>query len=238
MRTMARLALPALLLLLCACAAKDPAPADPNMTPAQAAAAQHFLGAEYSRMTPVPGHPERFAWRKPGVDPRRYNAVLLDKTVIWRMDALAKESGVKPEELAALAQHFDAVLKKTMESIDFPIVTEPRPRAMRISAAVTQVKASNPTMNTISSVLPVGILITLGRKAAGAADPNVGACTMEFRFSDAQTGESLALYADHKDGDKYDSANFHALGQAEKAMDQWAEALREGVLKNWGARKE
>ncbi|SNR87947.1 Protein of unknown function [Humidesulfovibrio mexicanus] len=238
MRTMARLALPALLLLLCACAAKDPAPADPNQTPEQAAAAQHFLGAEYAKMTQVPGHPERFAWRKPGIDPKHYNAVLLDKTVIWRMDELAKESGVKPEELTALAQHFDGVLVKTMQSIDFPLAAYPQPRVLRISAAVTQVKASNPTRNTISSVLPVGILITLGRKAAGSSDPNVGSCTMEFRFSDAQTGESIALFADHKDGDKYDSANFQALGQAEKAMDQWAEALREGILKNWGVRKE
>lgn len=238
MRTIARLALPALLLLLCACAAKDQAPADPNMTPEQAAAAKHFLGAEYGRMTEVPGHPERLVWRKPGIDPKYYNAVLLDKTVIWRAEELAKQSGVKPEELAALGAYFDDVLKKTMQSIDFPLAAYPQPRVLRISAAVTQVKASNPTMNTISSVLPVGILITLGRKATGASDPNVGSCTMEMRFSDAQTGETVGLFADHKDGDKYDSANFHTLGQAEKAMDQWAQLLREGILKSWGVRQQ
>ncbi|MDP2848220.1 MAG: DUF3313 domain-containing protein [Humidesulfovibrio sp.] len=226
-----RLALPALFLILCACA-----PAKPGVTgdPAR----DHFLGKEYGKMTQVPGHPERLAWRKLGVDPKRYTAVLLDKTVVWQATAIARESGVSPEELSALAAYFDQVLAKTMGSIAFPIATEAGPHVMRISTAITWVRPSNPTMNTISSVMPVGMLMTLGRKASGAADPNVGACSMEFRFSDAATGESIGLFADHVEGDKYDTANFEKFGQAEKAMDQWVERMREGILKNWGARKD
>lgn len=227
------LILPALLLAalaLAACASKPVPTGDP--------AVDHFLGAEYGKMTQVVGHPERFAWRNPAFNPKNYSAAILDPTVVWQKDALAAQSKVKPEELDALAKYFDQVLKKTMTGIDFPLRDTPAPRTMRVSAAITQVKASNPTMNTVSSVLPVGILMTLGRKAAGAADPNVGSCTIEVRFSDAQTGETLGLFADHKDGDKYDSANFHELGQAEKAMDQWAEMLRQGLLRNWGVRKD
>lgn len=222
--------LSALLLLLSACASKPVPTGDP--------AVDHFLGADYGKMTQVVGHPERFAWRNPAFNPKNYSAVILDPTVIWQKDALAAQSKVNPAELDALAKHFDEVLKKTMTDIEFPLRDTPAPRTMRVSAAITQVKASNPTMNTVSSVLPVGILITLGRKAAGAADPNVGSCTIEVRFSDAQTGETLGLFADHKDGDKYDSANFHELGQAQKAIDQWAELLRQGILKNWGARQQ
>jgi hypothetical protein len=230
MRHLARLVPLALVLFLCACAAKDaPVPGE--------APAPHFLGAEYGKMTQVLGHKERFAWRNPSFDPKSYNAVLLDPTVVWQADAMAKQSGVSREELDAVAKYFDQVLKKTMVTIDFPLRDAPAPRTMRVSAAITKVKASNPTMNTISSVLPVGILMTLGRKAAGSADPNVGSCSIEVRFSDAVTGETLGLFADHKDGDKYDSANFHKTGQAEKAIDDWAEMLRAGILRNWGARQ-
>lgn len=221
--------LSALLLLLSACAAKEIPTGDP--------AVDHFLGAEYGKMTQVVGHPERMAWRKPGLDPRQYTAVLLDKTVIWRADELARTSGANPDELAALAAYFDGVLKKTMEGMEFPLATEAKPRVMRISAAVVKIKTSNPTRNTISSVLPIGILIGAVDKAATGTYPNVGSCTIEVRFSDAATGESIGLFSDHKDGDKYDSANFSKLGQAEKAMDQWAEMLRQGILKNWGARQ-
>lgn len=228
MRQLARLVLPALVLLLCACAAKGTAMDEPP--------AQHFLGAEFGKMTAVAGFKDRYSWRNPAFDPKRYSAVLIDPTVVWRADAMAADAGVSPQELDALAKHFDQVLKQTMQSIDFPLKDQPAPRTLRISAAITKVKASNPTMNTITSVLPVGILMTLGRKAVGSEDPNVGSCSVEIRFSDAMTGETLGLFADHREGDKYDSANFHALGQAQAAVDAWAAGMRTAVLRIWGER--
>lgn len=230
MRQLVRLALPALLLLLCACAAKS--------TAMDEGPSRHFLGADFGKMTAVAGFKERYSWRSPAFDPKNYSAVLLDPTVVWQADAMAADAGVSPQELDAVAKHLDQVLKQTMQSIDFPLKDQPAPRTLRISAAITQVKASNPTMNTISSVLPVGILISLGRKAVGSADPNVGSCSIEVRFSDAVTGETLGLFADHKDGDKYDSANFHKLGQAQEAVDKWSVDLRAGILRVWGARPQ
>lgn len=230
MRHLARLVPLALLLLVCACAAQNVPTGDP--------AVDHFLGAEYGKMTQVPGNTQRFAWRSPNFDPKNYSAVLLDPSVVWQADALARQSGVSREELDAVAKHLDAVLLKTMQSVGFPIKDAPAPRTLRLSAAITRIKPSNPTMNTISSVLPVGMLVTLGRKATGSADPNVGSCTIEMRFSDAATGETLGLFSDHKDGGKYDSANFHKTGQTEKAMDEWAEMLRTGILRNWGVRQQ
>lgn len=224
MRQPARLVLPVLVLLLCACGAKN---VDPSL---------HFLGDDFGKMTAVPNAKERYTWRNPAFDPKNYSAVIIDPTVVWQSEAMAKDAGVTTEELDAVAKHFDQVLLKTMQGIDFPVKDAAAPRTLRISAAITQVKASNPTMNTISSVLPVGILMTLGRKAAGASDPNVGSCSIEMRFSDAVTGETLGLFADHKDGDKYDSANFHKLGQAQEAVDSWAEGIRAAILRIWGAR--
>jgi len=237
MRLHAALALSVLTLFLCACASKDAVPSPQSLSPEEASIT-HFLGADYTKMTAVPGAPGRFAWRKPGLDPKYYTGVLLDPTVVWREDALAKDTGISIEELRALAKYFDTVLLKTMHTLEFPLKSTPGPRTMRLSAAITKVRGSRPVMNTISSVLPVGILMTMGRKAAGGTDPSVGSCTIEFRFSDAETGETLGVFADHKDGDKYDSANFSQLGQAEKAMDQWAEMLRVGILKNWGAKQQ
>jgi hypothetical protein len=189
-------------------------------------------------MTAVAGFKERYNWRNPAFDPKNYSAVIIDPSVVWNAEAMAADAGVTQEELGAVAKHLDQVLLKTMQSIDFPVKSAAAPRTLRISAAITQVKASNPTMNTISSVLPVGILMTLGRKAVGGADPNVGSCSIEVRFSDAVTGETMGLFADHKYGDKYDSANFHKLGQAQEAVDKWSEDLRAGILRVWGARQQ
>jgi len=230
MRQLVRLALPALLLLLFACAAKS--------TSMDEGPSRHFLGADFGKMTAVAGFKERYNWRNPAFDPKNYSAVIIDPSVVWNAEAMAADAGVTTQELDAVAKHLDEVLLQTMQSIDFPVKSVAAPRTLRISAALTQVKASNPTMNTISSVLPVGILMTLGRKAVGSADPNVGSCSIEVRFSDAVTGETMGLFADHKDGDKYDSANFHKLGQAQEAVDKWSADLRAGILRVWGARQQ
>jgi len=236
-KTFVFIALAALVLPLFACATRD-VPPPPDSITKEEAAASRFLGADYVKMAPVPNAPGMLAWRKPGVNPKQYTRMLLSTTVLWREQALVKESGVALEELADTALYFDVVLKRALAAVNFPIATAPGPHTLRIEAAITSVKASQPTMNTITSVTPFGILMTLGRKASGSADPTVGACTVEMRFSDAETGETLAIYADHKDGDKYDSANFRELGQAEKAMDEWAEMLRVGILKRWGPKQQ
>lgn len=245
MRTLTSLVCLALLLLLCACASQSSTQAagpsaDQSGAPqASAQPAPRFLGAETSIMQPVtaPGYANVRSWRAPDFSPKDYSAIMLDPTIVWQAEAQAKGAGVKIEELNAVAGHFDEVLKKAMQAIEFPLRDQPGPRVLRVSAAITEARPSNPTMNTLTSVLPVGLLISLGTKAATGRDPNVGSCSIEMRFADAATGKTVALFSDHKEGDKYDRANFEKFGQAQKAEDEWAALMKDRILALWGARK-
>lgn len=78
-------------------------------------------------MTAVAGFKERYSWRNPAFDPKNYTAVIIDPSVVWNADAMAEDAGVTTQELDAVAKHLDQVLKRTMQSIDFPIKDQPAP---------------------------------------------------------------------------------------------------------------
>lgn len=235
---------PLLCLVLAACGGKSntpqdqPAPPpDQKSAPASATAeAQGFLGDETALLQPVPDHKPMMLWRSPDFTPQRYKAILLDPVVVWHITEQSDASGIKPEQLQALAAHFQDVLTKALTDIKFPLTDKPGPGVLRISAAITQVRPSNPVRNTISSVLPIGILISLGEKAAIGRDVNVGSCAVALRFSEADTDKTMGLFTDDRQGAKYSTENFSELGQAQKALDDWAALIQKRILALWGSK--
>lgn len=229
----------ALGLFFYACAAQTTPPSATATSGDKPAAEAHFLGADYAKLTPAAykDFKNLLYWKAQGYEPKYYTAVLLEPTVVWQAEEQARKTGVKLEELHAVARHFDEVLKKTMEELEFPLAKVPGPRVLRASAAITEARPGNPTLNTITSVLPISLLVSLGTKAATGHDPNVGSCSIEMRFADAGTGNTVAMLADHREGDKYDRANAERFGQVHKAEEAWAAMLRERILALWGARK-
>lgn len=221
----------ALCLLLNSCGGKSSKDDDLART-----AESGFLGKEESLLASVKGHEPMRAWRNPDFNPKNYKAIIVDQVQVWNLDALAKDSGVKPEELKTLAGFFQNSLAKALTDIKFPLADKPGPGVLRISAAVTDVRPSNPVRNSITSVLPVGILLSLGERAAVGRDPNVGGCSVTIRFSDAASGKTMGLFSDDRQGDKYDSANFSETGQAEKAMTDWAALIQRRILTLWGSK--
>lgn len=242
-RALRALCLALLCLTLAACGGKSsapkdqPAPPDQKSAPSTATAeAQGFLGDEAALLQPVPEHKPMMLWRNPKFVPQNYKAILIDPVIVWHLTEQSDKSGIKPAELQALAAHFQDVLTKALTDIKFPLTDKPGPGVLRISSAITEVRPSNPVRNTISSVLPIGILISLGEKAAIGRDVNVGSCAVALRFSDADSDTTMGLFTDDRQGAKYSSENFSELGQAQKALDDWAAMIQKRILTLWGSK--
>ena len=235
--------IPLLCLALAACGGKSsspqdqPAPQDQKTAPTSATAeAQGFLGDETALLQPVPDHKPMMRWRSPDFVAQHYKAILIDPVIVWHMTEQSDKTGVKPAELQALAAHFQQVLTKALTDIKFPLTDKPGPGVLRISAAITEVRPSNPVRNTISSVLPIGILISLGEKATIGRDVNVGSCAVALRFSESDTDKTVGLFTDDRQGAKYSTENFSELGQAQKALDDWAALIQKRILDLWGSK--
>ena len=217
-----------LLLSLCACAGKGSGSAPDAFNPAD-----HFLGADYARLQEIPELKGAQGWRKADFRPAKYSAMFIEPVVLWRVEDMVEESGLKREDLDLLAKYFHDVLTQVPDGTTLKLAAKPGPGVISVKAAVTEVEASSPVSNALTSVVPVGILLSAGKKMVTGQAMGVGRCSVEMRFVDSVTGETLSMFADTKVGKKYDSAGFTKTGQSEEAMNEWAALLKERIEVIW-----
>lgn len=221
----------ALVFLLCACASTGNNTATTDFN-----SADHFLGADYARLQENPNLQGGRGWRSEAFKPADYTAMYIEPVVLWRAEEMARESGLKMEDLDVLATYFQDVLKRVPDGKGLKLAAKPGPGVIGVQAAVTGVEASNPVSNALTSVVPVGILFSLGKKAMTGQAAGVGKCAIEMRFIDSVSGDNLAMFADTKVGKKYDTAGFTKTGQSEEAMDEWAALLKERIAVIWAGK--
>lgn len=188
-------------------------------------AAEDYLGAaNYARLAPDPSLDNMLIWRSPDYDPKNYNGVVVDKVEIAKPEEIAARNKVDPQDLTALAFYLQQVAGKAVEGYGPRGGTDQR--VIRLKFVITDVAPTNPVMNTVSSVTPIGLLMSLGTRAATGEFNWVGGCSVAGFLIDAKSGERMVIFAAQKTGDKYSTNNFSELGQARANFDEWASAIR------------
>jgi hypothetical protein len=218
----------ALLLSLCACAGTGKN-SSTDFNPAD-----HFLGNDYNLLQAKPELSGGLGWRSPEFVAQNYTAFYIEPVVLWHGEDMAKESGLAMEDLELLAKYFHDVLTKVPDGQKLALAAQPGPGVIAVQAAVTEVEASSPVSNAMTSVIPVGILLSAGKQAATGQAMGVGKCAVEVKFVDSVTGEKLALFAETKVGKKYSTSGFTKTGQTEEAMEEWAALMKERISVLWG----
>ena len=117
----------------------------------------------------------------------------------------------------------------------YKVVDQPGPGVLRVRVAITDVKPSNPTANTISSIIPVGMVVSAATKATTGDNLGTGEASTEMEFLDSQSGERLASAVDRRQGGK---AAFRGKWEdTKKAFDYWAKRFRERLDEVRGLKK-
>jgi hypothetical protein len=99
---------------------------------------------------------------------------------------------------------------------DYRVVREPGPHVMRISVALTEAKTSNVIMDTISSVLPTGYVVSGTKSLATGTGTYVGAASVEAKITDAE----------RRGGAKSLSGVTSEWSDVEESFQFWASTLR------------
>lgn len=170
---------------------------------------------------------------KPGADLRKYNRVMLDEVQFFLKKGAAKQ-GLQASELKELADTFHRAVFEALGTA-YPLVTEPGADVLRIRAAITDIETSNPAVSGITTVLPVGLAISVGKKAVGGSYSGVGGASMEVEFLDSMANERLAAAIDTFNGSKM--SGFSKLGATKEAFEFWAKRLRVTLDKAHGVSK-
>jgi hypothetical protein len=164
----------------------------------------------------------------PQVDFKVYKKIMLDPVCVY---ATAKESSLAKlpkEKQQDLVNYFDAALREQLKR-DFALVDAPGPGVIRLRVALTEAQGASVLLDTVSSVVPVGIALSTVTALATGKHLSVGEVGAECEGLDAATGKRLFAAADARVGRKYTLRfdKFSKWRTAKDACDFWASELRE-----------
>lgn len=180
-----------------------------------------FLGS-YPQFQPGPSDGLDQVSIKPGTDLSKYHRIMLDEVQFF-LNKDAAEHGIQVSELKELSDTFHRAVFEALGTA-YPLVTEPGKDVMRVRLALTNIEPSNPALSGITTVLPVGLAISVVNKGASGAHTGVGGASMEVEFLDSMTSERLVAGIDTFNGSKM--SGFSKLGATKEAFAFWAKRLR------------
>jgi hypothetical protein len=185
-----------------------------------------FLGnpSVYDMMRPLEGGGAR--WLKPGVDFKKYNKFMVDSVIFFLADK-ADYKGIDPQEMKELCDEFNKALVAAFKD-KLPIVAEPGPDVARVRFAITNVQPSRPGVSAVTSIVPVGLGVSLVKKGATGGWVGSGETASEMMVLDTTTNEIVALGA-IKRAAEFDE-RFSKWGSAKEAFKFWSERLVHSIF--------
>jgi hypothetical protein len=163
-----------------------------------------------------------YRYVKPNVDWKKYTEVIIDPVVVYQEAAMDAETR---ENFQTLANNAFVFFTKELGK-EVTVVTAPGPGTLRIQFAIVSADKSAPVRNFLSTIVPVGMVLSTGKYAATGKPMGVGEITGEARISDASTGELLAAALDKRVGGKQLRGVFTSWQDADSGLQYWAELLR------------
>jgi hypothetical protein len=162
-----------------------------------------------------------YRYVNPKADFKQYFLVLIDPVLVYKDALLDKD---ERENYQKLANNAFVYVTKEMEK-DYQIVKAPEPGALRIQMAIIDADSSKPVRNTLSTIVPVGIALSLVKYTATGKQAGVGEITVEMKITDASTGELLGAAVDRRVGGKELSKLWSGWHNADDALQYWAKRL-------------
>lgn len=193
-----------------------------------------FLGQDYERLRPGEEGEALLVYRNPEVDWTSYDKIKLDPVTIWAGEESDFEDFTQPQRQELADTLYTMVAEELSQ--DFQMVDEPGPGVLQVQVAITDAQASNPTMDTISTVVPQALLLSQAKGLVTGKPGFVGEASAEFRATDGQTGELVAAGVDRRVGGKsVGGAPTDSWDDVREAYRYWAKQLRYRLCTERGA---
>lgn len=177
----------------------------------------------YEQLTPGGDDRAALVYLKPGVDYKAYNKLMFQRMVVLLSDS-AENRAIDPALMKELTDYYQDALFNAVRD-GYQIVDQPGPGVLRVRVAITEMKPSNPTTNTLSTIVPVGMIVAGATKAASGDNLGTGEAGTEIELLDSLTGERLAAAMDRRQGGK---GVFRGKWEDTKeAFDFWARRFRQ-----------
>jgi Protein of unknown function (DUF3313) len=177
-----------------------------------------FLGADYKLLKPGGPNQALEQYVNTNVNFASYHKILLEPVTILRP---ADDKEAVSEDVQTVANNFYSQLVQELSKQN-EMVKEPGPNTIRVQVALTSVKPGSATGQVITSILPIGIVVSLGQHFVGAKPSFSGDVSVEARATDSQSGELLAAGVDRRIADKSLAAAMHTWDELTEVTEVWS----------------
>lgn len=109
---------------------------------------------------------------------------------------------------------------------DWEITEEPGDDVLRIRVAITEAQDARVLLNFVSTVMPIGRIISEGKNLAGGTHSFVGAASIEVEITNATTGELVWAGVDRRVGGKTVRGSGSKWSDVHEAFKFWSRKLK------------
>jgi len=189
-----------------------------------------FLGLDASKLAPGPEWGAALVWINPDAQWANYTKIQLMPVEFWA----AADSKVPTADQATLTEYFYNQLQTNL-SKSFTLVDQPGPGVMTLRVALMDATTAVPGLRTISVVVPQARVLNLAQSMVTDSYAFVGSAEAEMKLTDSVSGALLAEAVDQRAGGMgIKSAASFQWGDAQNAMDYWAEKIPNRILQLQG----
>jgi len=184
--------------------------------------------SDYSQLKDRGGDTAMLSYIDPKADFRGYTQILIEPVRAYVSAKDSQMTKLSKEDQGKLLNYFDAALREELKR-DFALASQPGPGVLRLRVAITEANDSAVVLDTISSVVPIGLALSAVKALATGEHLSVGSIGAECEGVDAVTGKRLFAAVDARVGRKYTGKfdKFDKWHTAEDAFDFWARQLRD-----------
>lgn len=161
-----------------------------------------------------------FVYVKQGLDLSGYTGVLIDRPEAKMSPEMLKEIG--DEDMSYLLGAFGEALRESVDS-KFRLVEFPGQGVLRIRSCLTDADSAVGALTPFSRLLPVGIVLSTGKKLVAGTAINAGKASAEMEILDSETGEQLGAAVDRRVGTGVARNVLTDWGDVKSAFGLWAE---------------
>jgi hypothetical protein len=189
-----------------------------------------FLGPDAAKLQPGGKGKAALVWVNPDVQWAQYTKIYIKPVEFWA----AADSTVSTADQQELTTYFYNQLKTTLAK-NFALVDQPGQGVLVLRVALMDATTATPGLRSISVVIPQARILNGLQSLATGSYAFVGSAEAEMIATDGVTGTVLAEAVDQRAGGMgiKGAASFQ-WGDAENAMDYWAERISDRLLEVQG----
>ncbi len=181
-----------------------------------------FLG-DYSILQPGPDGGAKLVYQNPEANIGSYKDIWLVPVTIWSGEG-SQMNELSAEDKKLVADRLYSVVHARLAK-DYTMVETAGPSTMRIAIAITSAESSYPVLDTVSTIIPIGLGVSTLKAIATGRPAFVGEASVELRATDAANGTLLFEAVDSRVGTKNPTQFWNEWEDVDAAFSYWADRL-------------